>query len=94
MARGDQPDLRAWSQQDPPPALEALVRQRAMTVLERRRAETASARQELRRPAAAPNAAGPSRVAAKAPGYAFELLAYGAQLTGSAARLLWRAVAG
>ena len=94
MPRSDHPDLRAWSQLEPPPALDALVRQRAMTVLERRRAETASAGQESRRGAGAPNAAGPSRVTAKAPGYAFGLLAYGAQLTGSAARLLWRAVAG
>jgi hypothetical protein len=94
MRPSQPPELGAWSQVDPPPLLDALVRQRARAVLERRRAEAAPTREESR-PAAAPlNAAAPSRVAAQGPGYALGLLAYGAQLVDNAVRLLWRAVAG
>ena len=83
MRRSDHPDLSAWSQVEPPPALDALVRQRATAVLERRRAE---ALQPRGTPSLVP--------AAKRPGFALEIVAYAAQITGSAARLIWRAVAG
>lgn len=94
MRRSDPPDLGAWSQVEPPPALDTLVRQRAMAELQRHRTEAAPARQASRPGQAPLPAAGRSRAAAPGPGYALGMLAHFAQLTGSAVRLLWRAVAG
>jgi hypothetical protein len=83
MPQGDYPELAAWSQVDPPASLDALVRQRANAVLERRRAD------------APPLIPARSLVpAGQRPGQALGSLTYAAQLFESATRLMRRAVTG
>jgi hypothetical protein len=87
-------ELAHFSRVEPPAALDALVKQRMGTVLERRRAKLAASA------AASPPAAGAAAPVAnelsgaEACSYAVGLLASGIQLADGVARLIWHALAG
>ncbi|HEU4581030.1 MAG TPA: hypothetical protein VFS67_22380 [Polyangiaceae bacterium] len=87
-------ELAQFSRVEPPAFLDALVKQRMGTVLERRRAELAESM-----PAAPPATEAAAPIASKLSGaeacsYAFGLLASGIQLADGVARLIWHAIAG
>lgn len=77
--------VQAWSHVAPPPALDALVRERLQRVL----VEERQARQEPARAPAPEYVPHHERWV-----YAFGLVAYGAQFAGGLVRLLWHAFAG
>jgi hypothetical protein len=86
-------ELADFTRIEPPAFLDALVKQRAGDVLERRRSELAEASAD------APAASGLTPVASRMSGaevcaYAFGLLAYGIQLADGVARLIWHAMTG
>jgi len=92
MRQNQHSELGAWSRVEPPAALDALVRDRAAAVLERRRAEAPLV------PALSPQVRFAAPAAAAVLGtevlrYARALAARGAQLVDGAARLVRRAVA-
>jgi hypothetical protein len=100
MRQNQHPDLGTWSREEPPASLDALVRERALAVLERRRAEAPpltralsalSTRSEVGARSAAP--ARSRLLGSKVLGYARALAARGAQVVDGATRLFRRAVA-
>lgn len=85
-------ELADFTRVEPPAFLDALVKQRAGALLERRRAELAEGPNTPAADALAPVA---SRLnGAEACAYAFGLLAHGIQLADGLARLIWHAMAG
>ena len=85
-------ELAGFTRVEPPAFLDALVKQRAGALLERRRAELAEGPTV---PAAdSPAPAASTLSGAEACSYAFGLLAYGIQLADGVARLIWHAMAG
>jgi len=82
-------ELADFTRVEPPAFLDALVKQRAGEVLERRRTEQAEA------PAAGTSAPVASRLSgAEACAYGVGLLAHGIQLADGVARLIWQAITG
>ena len=84
-------ELADFTRVEPPAFLDALVKQRASVVLERRRTELAESNGSASS-GVAPAASG--LTGAEVCAYAFGLLAHGVQLADGVARSIWRAIAG